>query len=68
MLQETNMKETEAAKANEEEIDDDPSFWDMFPVDKQVARLISGLIIGGIILWFLYGLSRYGLVFNITIN
>ncbi|MEK3849418.1 MULTISPECIES: hypothetical protein [unclassified Paenibacillus] len=67
MLQETNMKETESKKIVEEE-DDDPSFWDMFPVDKQVARLISGLIIGGIILWFLYGLLRYGIVFNVTIN
>lgn len=56
-----------AAKATEEE-DDDPSFWDMFPFDKLYARLISGFIIGGIILWFLYGLLRYGLVFNITIN
>lgn len=68
MLQETNMKETESKKIVEKEDDDDPSFWDMFPVDKQVARLISGLIIGGIVLWFLYGLLRYGLVFNITIN
>ncbi|MFK4304378.1 hypothetical protein ABH892_004518 [Paenibacillus sp. RC254] len=59
-----------AAKAAEEEDDGDPSFWDMFPfkVDKLYARLISGFIIGGIILWFLYGLLRYGLVFNVTIN
>jgi hypothetical protein len=67
MLKETNMKETESKKVVEEE-DDDPSFWDMFPFDKLYARLISGFIIGGIILWFLYGLLRYGLVFNITIN
>ncbi|KAF6585701.1 MULTISPECIES: hypothetical protein [Paenibacillus] len=64
------MKDQESAVATKatEEVDNDPSFWDMFPVDKQAARIISGLIIGGIILWFLYGLLRYGLVFNITIN
>lgn len=60
-----DQEQTITARKKDEE---DESFWDMFPVNKNAARLVSGFIIGAIVLWVLYNFVRYGITIGVTVQ